>query len=188
VGRHGERSDAELLRAAGGGDVDAFGTFYERYGKLVASYAMRRTGDPEVAADVMAEVFAAALAAVRRGRVPAEPAEWIFGVARNKLVDAFRRGVVEERARRELGLPLLELEDTDLDLVRAIAADDAVERLLAELPPDQRAAVRARVLDDLAYDEIATEIGCSALVARKRVSRGLAALRTTMEARDGRSV
>jgi RNA polymerase sigma factor (sigma-70 family) len=50
-------------------------------------------------------------------------------------------------------------------------------RLLAELPPDQREAVRARVLEDLDYRELAARLRVSPAVARKRVSRGLHTLR-----------
>lgn len=50
--------------------------------------------------------------------------------------------------------------------------------LLAKLPSDQAAAVRARVFEELPYEAIGTRLKCSPLVARKRVSRGLATLRT----------
>ena len=49
------------------------------------------------------------------------------------------------------------------------------------LPPEQREAVRARVLDERDYADIARELHTSELVVRKRVSRGLATLRTHME-------
>jgi RNA polymerase sigma factor (sigma-70 family) len=48
---------------------------------------------------------------------------------------------------------------------------------LAELPPEQREAVEARVLHDREYGEIAGELSCSEAVVRQRVSRGLRALR-----------
>ena len=58
-----------------------------------------------------------------------------------------------------------------------------MELLLDGLPPDQRDAVRARVLDQDDYAEIATRLECSQSVVRKRVSRGLATLRAQMEER-----
>jgi DNA-directed RNA polymerase specialized sigma24 family protein len=45
------------------------------------------------------------------------------------------------------------------------------------LPADERRAVELRVIDERDYGEIATELRCSELVVRKRVSRGLAHLR-----------
>ncbi len=60
---------------------------------------------------------------------------------------------------------------------------DRVEELLKALPHDQAEAIRARILDEQSYDVIAARLRCSALVARKRVSRGLATLRDVLEER-----
>ena len=53
--------------------------------------------------------------------------------------------------------------------------------LLERLPADQREAVRARVLDERSYPDIAGELETSELVVRKRVSRGLSNLRAELE-------
>jgi DNA-directed RNA polymerase specialized sigma24 family protein len=58
-------TDAQLL-ASVDSDPDAFVRFYERHETLVIGYLMRRVGDPEAAADLTAEVFAAALEAALR--------------------------------------------------------------------------------------------------------------------------
>jgi RNA polymerase sigma-70 factor (ECF subfamily) len=51
---------------------------------------------------------------------------------------------------------------------------------VATLPPDQREAIVAHVLDEQGYDEIAARLLCSEAVVRQRVSRGLRALRTRL--------
>jgi RNA polymerase sigma-70 factor (ECF subfamily) len=65
----------------------------------------------------------------------------------------------------------------------AASVDGAAGQLLAELPPDEQAAVRARVIEERDYAEIASALGCSELVVRKRVSRGLARLRAELASR-----
>jgi DNA-directed RNA polymerase specialized sigma24 family protein len=55
-----EARDGQLL-AATRSRPDAFAAFYDRHETAVVGYFTRRTGDPEVAADLTAEVFAAAL-------------------------------------------------------------------------------------------------------------------------------
>jgi hypothetical protein len=55
-----ERDEA-ILSAASGGDPDAFTAFYRRYERAMLAFFYRRTGDAELAADLTAEVFAAAL-------------------------------------------------------------------------------------------------------------------------------
>ena len=68
------------------------------------------------------------------------------------------------------------VDDNALATIERLAARGALE-LLDELPPQQRQAVAARHLEGLEYAEIALELRCSESVVRKRVSRGLAALR-----------
>jgi DNA-directed RNA polymerase specialized sigma24 family protein len=50
-----------------------------------------------------------------------------------------------------------------------------------ELPDDQQVAVRARVIDERGYPDIAKDLRCSEAVVRKRVSRGLGTIRTRLE-------
>ena len=73
----------------------------------------------------------------------------------------------------------------DEDLLERVAAAGAgrlrVEALLARLPEDQATAVRARIIDEEAYADIAGRLRCSQSVIRQRVSRGLGTLRTLVE-------
>jgi DNA-directed RNA polymerase specialized sigma24 family protein len=61
-----------------------------------------------------------------------------------------------------------------------LLADDAAATILAGLPADQRSAISAHVLEGRDYGEIAGEERVGVPVIRKRVSRGLAALRARM--------
>src|ERR1700694_4053573 len=131
-----EASDAALL-AASRSDPEAFARFYDRYEAALVGYFGRRTGDPEIAADLTAEVFAAALAAAARYR-PAGPtaAGWLFTIAHNTLVTSLRRGQVEVRARRRVGIrEALEFAPDELERVEAVASrDDWVLELMKRLP------------------------------------------------------
>jgi RNA polymerase sigma-70 factor (ECF subfamily) len=60
-----ERSDAELLRASAA-EPEAFGVFYDRHAAAVLAFLARRTGCPQLAADLTAETFAAAFVSRRR--------------------------------------------------------------------------------------------------------------------------
>ena len=177
-----ERSDEDLL-AASVFDEDAFAAFYRRHCAAVAAYFLRRTGDAEVAADLTAETFAAALQGRRRYDPAKAPAfAWLWGIARHKLARAYEKGAVEDTARRRLSMAPITLDDEAIERVEAAAgADDRVIALLESLPADQATAVRARVVDGDSYDDIARRVDTSPAVIRKRVSRGLANLRTHIE-------
>ena len=183
MGVPGEPSDAELL-AQTGTDPEAFAFFYRRYERVMLMYMLRRTGDPEIAADLLAEVFAAALHAAGRYRAKAPTATaWLFTIAERTLASSRRRGRVETRARHRVGIrDTVVLSDEDLERIEALCSlDGRPLALLNELPADQRHAVRAHVLDDRSYRDIAGELRTSEMVIRKRVSRGLSAIKSQLE-------
>jgi RNA polymerase sigma factor (sigma-70 family) len=179
------RTDEELL-AAVRREPEAFAMFYRRHVTPLLGYFVRRTRDAELAADLTAETFAAALDGVHRFDPRRGPAvAWLYGIARRQLTHVLRRGAVEDRARRRLGMAPLDLTDAALERVEALAAMDstaaALGEALASLPADQRSAVNARVLEEREYAEIALQARTSESVVRKRVSRGLAGLRSRLE-------
>ncbi len=175
-------TDEELL-ALTPEEPEAFDHFYVRHERLVLAYFRRRTPSADVAVDLTAETFVAALASARRFRPGREPAvAWLLGIARHKLLNSIKRGRVEDRARRKLGSARLEYDDEELARVDRLGVISAIE-LLARLPDDQAAAVRVRILEEQPYDVVAARLRCSELVARKRVSRGLATLRNVLEER-----
>jgi RNA polymerase sigma-70 factor (ECF subfamily) len=106
------------------------------------------------------------------------PVAWLLGIARNKLFESYRRGRVEAAARERLGLEPLVLDDSDLAAVDELSESDLVEQLANLLPADQLQALRARVINERDYDEIARDLQCSEAVVRKRVSRALSTLRS----------
>ena len=179
------RIDRQLLKDTAAGDAEAFGHFYRRYHELVLAHVRRRVREPEAAADVTAEVFAAALLAVHRGQAEnvAVPGVWLLTIATNKLNDSWRRGRVEANARRQLGMEPLDLDDEDIARIERMSDEGAVAmRLARELPPDQWEAIEARILEEREYRDAARSLGLSEFVLRKRVSRGLARLRLSLGA------
>jgi RNA polymerase sigma-70 factor (ECF subfamily) len=174
------RTDEELL-AVVDGEPEAFAVFYGRHVRPLLAYLLRRTGDAELAADLCAETFAAALEGLHRFDARRGPAvAWLYGIARRLLGHAVRRGVVEDRARRRLGMAPLELTDAAIEQIEAEAGEVATAALDA-LPADQREAVQARIVDERDYGDIARSTRTSEAVVRKRVSRGLAGLRARMK-------
>lgn len=174
VVRDVQRSDADLL-AATRREPDAFAVFYDRYERAIVGYLVRRTRDAELAVDLTAEVFAAALSSAHTYQPEASTAAaWLFTIAHHTLARSSRRGRVEARARHRLGIrDAFELDLGQIEQLEAsVGGDQWVTELLEGLPPDQQHAVRARILDELPYQEIAQQLQTSELVIRKRVSRG----------------
>jgi RNA polymerase sigma factor (sigma-70 family) len=173
-------TDEELLASAG---REAFGVFYDRHARSVLEYLARRTRNPEAAADLTAETFAAAIVARRRFQPGPRPAAaWLFGIANHKLADFERRGRAEHRALRRLGIERPELGEEDRQLIE-LMANEVTTQLLTGLPDDEREAVHAHIIEGRDYAEIAAAAVISEPAARMRVSRGLGRLRARIGAR-----
>jgi len=182
----GTRSDAALLAAARS-DPRAFRELYDRYAERVHGYHLRRSSDHDAAHDLTAETFAQAWLARARFRDQADGSAgpWLFGIARHVLQASVRRGALERGACERLGV----LERLGREPAAAVPDErwlDGLDEALDALPETQREAVRLRVLDDLAYDDVADRLGTTPLGARVRVSRGLATLRHKLSEEDAR--
>lgn len=178
MGDFARLSDDELL-ALTAEQPEAFGEFYERHVRAVLGYVRHEGVNTDEALDLTAEVFAAALVASRRYRPGEAPARaWLLGIARNKLAHGRRRAATATAARRKLGMARLTYSEEALERVEELL--DAESRRYtngtAALPPAERDAVVARVIEERDYDEIAAASGATPAAVRQRVSRGLAKL------------
>src|SRR5438034_9105899 len=176
------RSDSELLLAARR-DPEAFDAFYDRHERWVYCWFRHEVGDPDLAQDLTAETFARALVAVHRFRgVRAESGRaWLNTIA-HRLLSRFRqRGRLEQTAADRLGVTRVvsdvAIDDCDDRLSKRV---DSIGTILNEIPTDQAAAVKLRVVEELEYDEIATRLDCTPVAARLRVSRGLRTARARL--------
>jgi RNA polymerase sigma-70 factor (ECF subfamily) len=187
TGAREDPTDSELLAAIAERDQQACAAFYRRHLQRTVAYLMRETRDPELAADLTAEVFASVIASARRYKPQTETAApWVIAIARNVLANSRRRGRVQDRVRRRLAIEPLEFDDGDLETTESLAAKGMgpAAELVDALPVGERYAIKARVLDERSYSEIAASLHCSEMVVRKRVSRGLARVRHVLEERS----
>ena len=165
---------------------EAFGELYDRHAETLLRFFARRTYDPDVAAELTAETFAQAFVS-RMKFVPqgGGAAAWLYGIAKHQLSRFHRRGAVDARARKKLGLPARELSEEDYDRIEELMDTEDVRGAVADafrlLSPDQQEAVNLRVVEGRSYDEVAAMTGASEQTARARVSRGLRRLGSLLE-------
>jgi RNA polymerase sigma-70 factor, ECF subfamily len=118
----------------------------------VYGYLYRRCGSIPLAEDLTAEAFLAAADAVNRGRVPLLTVAWLITVARNKLVDHWRRAEREHRALTVLGGAATQSTDDAWD---AVLDETLAHDTLARLGSHHRSALTLRYLDGLSVPETA---------------------------------
>lgn len=181
------RDDRDLLVAART-DPDAFGVFYDRHAAGVVRHFRRRGLRIDLALDLMAETFAAALESIDRYQPGPEPAAaWLYGIGHHVLAQSARRGRIADEARRRLHVPRRTITDAGIARIDddiSSDRDDPLVLALADLPAAHRDAVWARIVDERDYAEIAADMRCSEHLVRQRVSRGLSRLRDALPGND----
>jgi RNA polymerase sigma factor (sigma-70 family) len=166
-----------------GTDPAAFTEFYRAHVDEVTRFVTRRVADPQLAADLTADVFLAAIeaAADYRGSFGG-PRTWLFGIARNVIAAEFRRSARQHRAEDLIaGRRMLDADDVDR-LVAKIDAFRQVRELheeLKALPDGERAVLELVAVDGLSVAEAAAALGIRPVAARVRLHRARRALRST---------
>jgi RNA polymerase sigma factor (sigma-70 family) len=168
-----------MTRGAQQQSKQAFIELHQALGQRLLAYLFRRVHDSETAAELWAECWAQAFENWYRCRATtrAEAEGWVFGIARNQLIAYYRAGAIKLRAVERLRWTLPAVDGALDEELEAIVDRDALRRAFADaletLPPMRSQAVRLRVIDGLAYREVAQRLGCSEQAARAHVSRGL---------------
>jgi len=175
------RGDDELLR-------EDFAVFYRRHVRPLLAYHYRRTGDAELAADLTAETFAAALDGAHRFRPERGPAVgWLYGIARRQLGHALQRGVVEDRARRRPLRFLLPAAGTALAALAAAlvltAGGDRGDRVTVPHPPGGGATFQPQLAVGAGY--CPRPSAPRTIAAPRRLREMLALLRRPQHEPDG---
>lgn len=178
-----ELSDAELL-ADRHQPAESFALFYRRHVQAVIRFVASRGLPAEAAADVVSDTFLAALTGRARYRPQRESARlWLLAIASRRISDTHRDRSAEARRHERLRNETVVLTQADHDSYAALLATPAVDALdaLADLPPTQQQAIRARVLHEQEYADIAAALGLSEPATRQHVSRGLARIRRKLK-------
>ena len=175
-----DNDDIQLLRAIRKGDATAFQALYRRHRSGLYSFALLHSGSPDVAADVVQDVFMGLLND-SYGFDPLKGmlANFLYGVARNLVL----------RHARQHGRWVQPAEDEDDDDLHGAAQDagplarvldneaaEHVRRALAVLAPHYRDVLILYELQELSYQEIAAICQLEIGTVRSRLSRARAAL------------
>jgi RNA polymerase sigma-70 factor, ECF subfamily len=138
---------------------------------------LRVGGHVATAEDLTQETYLALAERIRSGDLPPAPLPWLLRVARNKVVDFYRRQ--ERTAARITGWSA----QAEQVLAASPGIDQFADRelirtALAGTPPAQRIALVLHYLDGLTVAEIAAELGKSEHAVESLLARGRATLRT----------
>ncbi|MBI2467703.1 MAG: sigma-70 family RNA polymerase sigma factor [Candidatus Rokubacteria bacterium] len=187
-----EAADAELLEWLRAGDERGVEQLVNRYGGWIYRVARRLLHDPRDVEEVTQDVLLTVVRKIQTFRGEAAFSSWLYRIAVNAAYQRLR----SKRTRPEVPLePFLPVFDEEGRLAEPVAdwsaplddpavaaeARTAIERAIAELPPDYRTAVVLRDVEGLSNAEVAEILGLSLPAVKSRVHRTRLALRGRLE-------
>lgn len=165
-------ADGDLIARFLAGDRAAFDSLFEKYQDYVYNIVYGIVGKSDEAHDVTQEVFVQVYRSLRSFRRGSRFATWLYRIAVNRAVDSARA------ARNWRWLPLNETlratpdpADSPSRAAERNEDQDAVHRVLQEVPVQHRDVLVLRYFQDLSLEEIAEVLGCSVTAAKVRLHR-----------------
>ena len=158
-----------LAREARLGSEAAFSALFERFQTPIVNYIYRLVSDWEVANDLAQDAFLKAYTALPRTDEALQFSPWLYRIATNTALDALRR------RKRITWVPFkLDMEPPTSvpDMAIRHAEGDAIQKALAQVPPDQRTCLVLNMYQGMSYKEIAETLGISVNLVAVRIYRG----------------
>jgi RNA polymerase sigma-70 factor (ECF subfamily) len=173
--------DSKTVQRALEGDRSTLAHIYDAYAKPIYRYHLSRVGNTSDAEDLTAQTFLAVIEYLPRYQHRDKFTAWIFQIARNKVMDHFRKhhnyGEINESVA----------DPAQSDVLEAVVRDESHARLrslLQFLDEEERELIRLRYTAELSFVEIAQLLGRKEDAVRKSVRRILDRLSIQMEAQN----
>ena len=170
--------DADLIRKARRGDVEAFNLLISRWEKRVFNYLLRILQNREDALDLSQDVFLKAYQNLRKLEEPERFAGWLFRIAHNEAYSLFRKrkpeAETESEERSEQAVTVGGAAVFPLEL--SIAVSSALGRLTA----DQREAVVLKIYQGFKFEEMAEILSCPVSTVKSRLYAAFEVLKTDL--------
>jgi RNA polymerase sigma-70 factor (ECF subfamily) len=176
-------SDVELIARVSDGDAKALEVLYDRYNRVVYSFALRIVGDPQIAEELLQEVF---FRAWQQGKAFRETrgafVTWLLSITHNMAIDEVRkrRRRPQKADSEEPELVLAGVPDTSQDVegeVWLTTLRSTIEGAMALLPAAQREAIELAYFQGLTQREIAERLGEPLGTIKTRMRLGIQKLR-----------
>jgi RNA polymerase sigma-70 factor (ECF subfamily) len=176
----GTGPDAEVVAALGRGELrEAVVLCARAHGAAVGRLCQALLGSQADAEDALQETLLDAYRGIGSWRAEGSLRAWLCGIARRKCAKELERGAKRRAKLRVVSAQLAE-GMASLEAGTGRRAEQA-RALLGELRPSEREAVVLRLASGLGYREVGEALGIDEAAARKRVSRGLATLRSRLD-------
>jgi RNA polymerase sigma-70 factor (ECF subfamily) len=172
-----DRSDEQLMKTYAGGSMEAFEVLYERHRGPLYRYILRLVGNPATANDLYQGSWEKIIKARGRYKDSAPFKAWMYRIARNHVMDHFRR---EQPAA---GTQAEDMADNQAGPVERISAENRQQHLvmaIEKLPPEQKDTLMLKLESGLDLQTIADVTGVNRETAKSRLRYAVKKLRQVM--------
>jgi RNA polymerase sigma-70 factor (ECF subfamily) len=176
-------TDEQLMAEVRGGELRKLAVLFERHNRPLYNFFLHMNKNPELSEDLVQDVFFRILRYRHTYGENRTFTAWMYQIARNASID------VAHKHRGELQLMTSRDEEDDRTMQEPVSqvpgADETVRkrqeirllrRALERLPDDKREVLLLSRFQNLAYDEIASILGCEVGAVKVRVYRATRAL------------
>jgi RNA polymerase sigma-70 factor (ECF subfamily) len=170
-------TNEELLGLYKSADTRAFQVFYKRSSKLLFNFLLSRMRNQQAAEDALQETYFRIHKYVSKFDPNQKALGWTFQIARNVLIDAYKKKPLNET-------PFNEDAFQSIDPRVALDARDTLNDLLKKLNEDDATLIRERFLNDETFETLAKKHGLTGANARQKISRLLKKIRLDSNTSD----
>jgi len=176
--------ERELIRKAGRGDAYAFEQLMTVHESKMYAVALRMCGNREDAQDCLQEAMLRVYRAISGFKGQSSFSTWVYRITMNSCLDELRRrksrAAVSLDSMLESGFAPSDESDTPEESSLRSEQKRALEKAIAQLPEDMRAAIVLRDIQGCSYDEIARALDANVGTIKSRISRGREKLRAVL--------
>jgi len=172
----------------GAGDADAFDVLYQRYKAPLYRFILRQSS-PRVVDELFQDIWLKVINACQDYQVKASFKTWLYHLARNRLIDLYRRNNIRPLDNDASQLETM-ADATIAQPEKQLDAETQYELLLAaitELPPEQKEAFLLQQEAGLTVAQIADTCGTSFETAKSRLRYAIDKLRHKLSDYSGDS-
>jgi RNA polymerase sigma-70 factor (ECF subfamily) len=173
-------SDHVLVRRVQLGDKLAFDLLVKKYRCRIFRIASKSIRNPSDVEDLVQDTFVRAYRAIDRFRGDATFYTWLYRIALNVVHSYHQRQITSrcftfsediEADNKQDEFSLVCELDTPESIFACKQMAAALSKAIESLPGDFAKALYLRELDELSYEEIATQLGCPVGTVRSRIFR-----------------
>lgn len=170
----------QVVKAVLAGDKNAFATIIDKYKNPLYNTILRMIKNPHLAQDLTQEVFIKVYEQLPKYALGTNFKSWLYRIATNYCIDYLRK---KQPTQVELEVVELASESANHPEVILMKKEKqrTLEKLVTQLPADERAIILMRYVNDLTYEEIAECLGLSANDVGNKVYRAKQKMRKQLK-------